>query len=138
ASGLTRGVGEVVDRAGDQGPTADEYLPVVAIRRRNGVCVGAMRSQSVAQGIESIARPHCMGPPGVDLLQGDDVGCELLHKRHYAGQVEARVAAQGAMDVPGHEAQSIHAGSLVLAPPRRPTSFCASNAIPSQAAAPTG
>src|SRR5262249_1500981 len=78
--------------------------------------------------------------PGVRLLQRDDVGIPALDQLHHAGEIEAGIAADRAMDVPGHHAHDRRSlvphgrSTLAASPLRLDTRTCRPTDAPIHAA----
>ena len=73
----------------------------------------------------------------VHLLQGHDIGAVALDQRDDTAEIEARIAAVGAVDVPRHHPDGRAETRRHEARPRkRPTSACALQASPIQPATP--
>src|SRR5712691_154065 len=98
---LPLGKGNVVDFARRDRPAADQHLTVIAVRRGDRFCPDAVAAERVLQIDEGVARGLA---PGIDLLQGNDVGVPALDQRDNAGEIEPRIAPQRAVNVPGHHA----------------------------------
>src|SRR3954471_7371080 len=84
-------------------PAADQHLPVIAVIRGDGFRPDAVLAELLLQKRERIDT-RMLVAARIDFLQRHDMGIPAVDQGDHAIEIEARIAAERAVDIPGEDA----------------------------------